>query len=199
MDFQQLLGKEDKLRIIQETVPGRQITLAHIIAGPDALFIRSWVWIPAWITPRSAIGILTITPAKPPLSPPIFPSRPRGWSWALWTLQRHGNRHRQRVRCGGVSPGRAGLCPRYPGLHRLPRHQDLRSNAVKKIILMGRVGCGKTTLTQALRGKTIHYHKTQYINHHDVVIDTPGEYAETQSLGRALPSIPMRRTWWACW
>lgn len=57
---------------------------------------------------------------------------------------------------------------------------------MKKIILMGRVGCGKTTLTQALRGKTIHYHKTQYINHHDVVIDTPGEYAETQSLGRAL-------------
>ena len=37
---------------------------------------------------------------------------------------------------------------------------------MKKIILMGRVGCGKTTLTQALRGKTIHYHKTQYINHH---------------------------------
>ena len=57
---------------------------------------------------------------------------------------------------------------------------------MKKIILMGRVGCGTTTLTQALRGKTIHYHKTQYINHHDVVIDTPGEYAETQSLGRAL-------------
>ena len=40
MDFQQLLGKEDKLRIIQETVPGRQITLAHIIAGPDAIIYK---------------------------------------------------------------------------------------------------------------------------------------------------------------
>ena len=57
---------------------------------------------------------------------------------------------------------------------------------MKKIILMGRVGCGKTTLTQALRGRHIHYHKTQYINHFDVVIDTPEEYAETKGLGRAL-------------
>lgn len=57
---------------------------------------------------------------------------------------------------------------------------------MKKIILMGRVASGKTTLTQALRGEAIHYHKTQYIQHTDVVIDTPGEYAETQHLGRAL-------------
>lgn len=57
---------------------------------------------------------------------------------------------------------------------------------MKKIILMGRSECGKTTLQQALKGDTIHYQKTQYINHYDVVIDTPGEYAETQTLGRAL-------------
>ncbi len=57
---------------------------------------------------------------------------------------------------------------------------------MKKIILMGRSECGKTTLTQALRGETIHYHKTQYINHFDVIIDTPGEYAENKMLGRAL-------------
>lgn len=57
---------------------------------------------------------------------------------------------------------------------------------MKKIILMGRSECGKTTLRQALKGDTITYHKTQYINHYDVVIDTPGEYAETNRLGRAL-------------
>ena len=51
---------------------------------------------------------------------------------------------------------------------------------------MGRSECGKTTLTQALKGDVITYHKTQYINHFDVVIDTPGEYAETASLARAL-------------
>jgi ethanolamine utilization protein EutP len=57
---------------------------------------------------------------------------------------------------------------------------------MKKIILMGRTECGKTTLTQALQGKNISYHKTQYVNHFDVIIDTPGEYAETKVLARAL-------------
>ena len=57
---------------------------------------------------------------------------------------------------------------------------------MKKLMLVGRSECGKTTLTQALRGETIHYHKTQYINHFDVLIDTPGEYAENGVLGRAL-------------
>ena len=36
---------------------------------------------------------------------------------------------------------------------------------------MGRSECGKTTLRQALKGDTIKYHKTQYINHYDVVIE----------------------------
>ena len=57
---------------------------------------------------------------------------------------------------------------------------------MKKIVLMGRSECGKTTLTQALKGEKIHYHKTQFINHFDVVIDTPGEYAQTHHLGYAL-------------
>lgn len=57
---------------------------------------------------------------------------------------------------------------------------------MKKIVLMGRSECGKTTLTQALKGEKIHYHKTQYINDFDVVIDTPGEYAQTHHLGYAL-------------
>lgn len=57
---------------------------------------------------------------------------------------------------------------------------------MKKMILMGRSECGKTTLTQALKGESIHYHKTQSMNHSDIIIDTPGEYAENRILGRAL-------------
>ena len=57
---------------------------------------------------------------------------------------------------------------------------------MKKIVLMGRSECGKTTLTQALKGEKIQYHKTQYVNHFDVIIDTPGEYAQTKHLGYAL-------------
>lgn len=51
---------------------------------------------------------------------------------------------------------------------------------------MGRSEAGKTTLTQALRGEKIHYDKTQYVNHYDIVIDTPGEYAQSRKLGKAL-------------
>lgn len=68
----------------------------------------------------------------------------------------------------------------------LPEHKNIRVKIMKKIIFMGRTGCGKTTLTQAIRGKKIQYEKTQYINYHDIVIDTPGEYAENHHLARAL-------------
>ncbi len=57
---------------------------------------------------------------------------------------------------------------------------------MKKLILVGRSGSGKTTLTQVLKGETLGYHKTQYINYHDAIIDTPGEYAENKELARAL-------------
>lgn len=57
---------------------------------------------------------------------------------------------------------------------------------MKKIVFMGRSEAGKTTLTQALKGEKIHYNKTQYVNNFDVIIDTPGEYAQTKWLGHAL-------------
>ena len=57
---------------------------------------------------------------------------------------------------------------------------------MKKIMLVGPSGAGKTTLTQAMKGRRITYHKTQYINNYDVIIDTPGEYAENKTLARAL-------------
>ncbi len=57
---------------------------------------------------------------------------------------------------------------------------------MKKLILMGKSGAGKTTLTQALSGEKTEYHKTQYIDYRAVIIDTPGEYAQCKGLGRAL-------------
>jgi len=57
---------------------------------------------------------------------------------------------------------------------------------MKKIILIGRSESGKTTLSQALRGEQISYLKTQYMLHGDMIIDTPGEYAENKMLASAL-------------
>ncbi len=57
---------------------------------------------------------------------------------------------------------------------------------MKKLILVGRSEAGKTTLKQALSGERVEYYKTQYIHYNDVLIDTPGEYAQTRHLGYAL-------------
>ena len=59
-------------------------------------------------------------------------------------------------------------------------------NLMKKTLLVGRHGVGKTTLKQALRGEEIRYVKTQYMDYGDWLIDSPGEYAEVHGLGAAL-------------
>ena len=55
---------EDKQRIIQELVPGKQITLAHIIANPDSVLYEKLGLNPAVDYSRSAIGVLTVSPAE---------------------------------------------------------------------------------------------------------------------------------------
>ena len=57
---------------------------------------------------------------------------------------------------------------------------------MRKTLLVGRHGVGKTTLKQALRGENIRYVKTQYIDYGDWLIDSPGEYAEVHGLSSAL-------------
>lgn len=55
---------QEKQRIIQELVPGRQITLAHIIANPDSVLYEKLGLNPAVEYSRSAIGVLTVSPAE---------------------------------------------------------------------------------------------------------------------------------------
>ena len=57
---------------------------------------------------------------------------------------------------------------------------------MKKTLLVGRHGVGKTTLKQVLRGEETHYVKTQYMDYGDWLLDSPGEYAEVHGLGAAL-------------
>ena len=61
----ELLDNEIKQRIIQELVPGKQITLAHIIANPDKILYRKLGLDPTVdYSVRSAIGIMTMSPAE---------------------------------------------------------------------------------------------------------------------------------------
>lgn len=55
---------EVKQRIIQELVPGKQISLAHIIANPDPVMYKKLGLDPTVDYSRSAIGILTVSPAE---------------------------------------------------------------------------------------------------------------------------------------
>lgn len=55
---------ENKQRIIQELVPGKQITLAHIIANPDPLLYQKLGLNPTVEYAKAAIGVLTVSPAE---------------------------------------------------------------------------------------------------------------------------------------
>lgn len=57
---------------------------------------------------------------------------------------------------------------------------------MKKIMLIGRTGAGKTSFCQALYGEELHYQKTQAVDIIHSAIDTPGEYLENGRLYRAL-------------
>ena len=58
------ISMQDKMRIIQELVPGKQITLAHVIANPDKSLYYKLGLDPQVERERSAIGIVTVSPAE---------------------------------------------------------------------------------------------------------------------------------------
>ena len=55
---------EQKMRIVQELVPGKQVTLAHVIASPDPIIYRKLGLDPKLDYNRAAIGILSLSPAE---------------------------------------------------------------------------------------------------------------------------------------
>lgn len=62
MDLSKL--DENRMRIIQEYVPGCQVTLAHIIASPDKILYQKLGLDPKVDYERAAIGITTVTPSE---------------------------------------------------------------------------------------------------------------------------------------
>ncbi len=61
---EEILYSEDRMRIIQETVPGKQITLAHIIASPEPILYKKLGLNPAVDYSGAAIGIITLCPSE---------------------------------------------------------------------------------------------------------------------------------------
>lgn len=64
MNISDILSNEDKVRIIQELVPGKQISIAHLIANPDNdLYVKLGLD-PKIDYSKAAIGLITISPAE---------------------------------------------------------------------------------------------------------------------------------------
>ena len=59
-----ILNLKDRMRIVQELVPGKQITIAHIIANPDSVLYKKLGLDPSVDYAKSAIGVVTISPAE---------------------------------------------------------------------------------------------------------------------------------------
>lgn len=57
-------NQTDLMRIIQESVPGKQITMAHVIASPDEIIYKKLGLDPTIDYHRCAIGVLTMTPSE---------------------------------------------------------------------------------------------------------------------------------------
>ena len=57
-------NNDGKQRIIQEFVPGKQITLLHIIASPDKILYKKLGLDPTIDYAKSAIGVVTMTPPE---------------------------------------------------------------------------------------------------------------------------------------
>lgn len=53
------MSEAEKLRLIQEYVPGKQTTLAHLIAHPDKDLCQQ-----IGVSDSGAIGLMTITPGE---------------------------------------------------------------------------------------------------------------------------------------
>lgn len=56
----------------------------------------------------------------------------------------------------------------------------------RRILLIGRSGCGKSSLIMRLQGKAPQERKTQAAEYYSDFIDVPGEYLEVRSFYRAL-------------
>ena len=77
------ISDEPKQRVIQEYVPGKQITLAHVIASPNrGIYLK--LGLDEGIS--DALGILTITPAEGVIIAADIATRPVPWISAFWIV-----------------------------------------------------------------------------------------------------------------
>ncbi len=63
-----------------------------------------------------------------------------------------------------------------------------------KVMLIGAIRAGKSTLTNALLGRKVEAFKTQTLNYYDWIVDTPGEYTENPMYYRNIMATALEVT-----
>ena len=166
-------------RMIQEYVPGKQVTLAHLIANPGKDLFKKLGLQDA----VSAIGILTITPSEASIIACDIATK--SGAVEIGFLDRFTGAV---VLTGDVSAVEYALkqVTRTLGECSSPLARSPGRKVMKRLMFIGPSQCGKTSLTQSLRGEALHYKKTQAIEWSPMAIDTPGEYLENRCLYSAL-------------
>ena len=81
------------MRIIQESVPGKQITMAHIIASPDEVIYKKLGLDPKVDYHRSAIGVLTLTPSETAIITADLAIKASNTDWFYRPVQRYAHYH----------------------------------------------------------------------------------------------------------
>ena len=107
---------ENKQRIIQELVPGKQITLAHIIANPDPILYQKLGLNPAVEYAKAAIGVLTVSPAETAIIMADIGIKSAGVAWVCRQIFGVGDRDRHSVRSRGIDSGDFAVCGEYAGV-----------------------------------------------------------------------------------
>ncbi|MDJ0332572.1 EutP/PduV family microcompartment system protein [Planococcus sp. S3-L1] len=63
-----------------------------------------------------------------------------------------------------------------------------------RAMLIGSIGAGKSTLTNALLGREVEAYKTQTLTYYDWIVDTPGEYTENPLFYKSIMATALEVT-----
>ena len=154
-------------------MPGREITLAHVIANPtEDLYLKLGL-----IDASGAIGIFTITPSEAAMIAADVATKSANVS--IGFVDRFNG---SLVITGDVAAVQSALTE---VMNTLCGMMGFASAPI--IILIGRSTAGKTTLCQRINHEELQYHKTQTVQIvNQSMIDTPGEYLERRYFRGAL-------------
>ena len=110
---------EGKIRLIQETVPGKQVTLAHIIANPDEIIYKKLGLDPNLDYAQAAIGICCLCPSETAVIARRCPQDLQGRDGLHRPVQRYADLYRAHLQRAVGHAGHHQLFAEQAGLYRV--------------------------------------------------------------------------------